>query len=191
MEQATKQSNVLEQNQGASLRYCLYSRKSTEESAERQIMSIESQIKEMQTIAEREHLSVVEIKREAHSAKSAEQRPIFNQMIEDIRSGKFNAILTWAPDRLSRNAGDLGRVVDLFDQKLLIEVRTFSQRFTNNPNEKFMLMIVGAQGKLENDQKGLNVKRGLKAKCEMGWRPGVPPTGYLPENHLEKKDKLD
>lgn len=33
--------------------------------------------------------------------------------------------------------------------------------------------------KLENDQKGLNVKRGIRAKCEMGWRPGVAPLGYF------------
>lgn len=170
-----------------SLRYCLYARKSTDESAERQVMSIDSQIKEMLALAQRENLRVMEVKREAHSAKSAGQRPIFNQMIDGLRIGKFNAILTWAPDRLSRNAGDLGQVVDLFDQKLLEEVRTYSQRFTNNPNEKFMLMIIGAQGKLENDQKGLNVKRGLRAKCELGLWPAPAPTGYL--NHPDRNKK--
>jgi len=169
------------------LRYCLYARKSTEESSERQVMSIDSQIKEMLQLAQRDGITVVEVKREAHSAKSAGQRPEFNKMIEEIQTGRYNAILTWAPDRLSRNAGDLGRVVDLFDQKLLIEVRTYSQRFTNNPNEKFMLMIVGAQGKLENDQKGLNVKRGLRAKCEMGLWPCPAPTGYLNEMRTDRK----
>src|SRR3989344_2893093 len=127
-------------------RYCLYARKSSDESSERQVMSVDSQIKEMLELAQKEGITVTEVKRESHSAKSAGERPVFNAMIEDVRSGKVNALLTWAPDRLSRNAGDLGRVVDLFDQKLLLEVRTFSQRFTNNPNEKFMLMIVGAQG---------------------------------------------
>ncbi len=85
------------------LKYCLYSRKSTE-SEERQILSIESQIKEMLQLAEKEGLDVLEIKRESHSAKAARQRPIFNELLEDIRQGKFNAILTWAPDRLSRTA---------------------------------------------------------------------------------------
>ena len=44
-------------------RYCLYARKSTE-SDERQAMSIDSQIKEMQAMAEREGLNVVAVKRE-------------------------------------------------------------------------------------------------------------------------------
>lgn len=141
----------------------------------------------MQTLAERERLHVVEIKRESHSSKEVGQRPIYNQMLQDVRSQKFNAILTWAPDRLSRNAGDLGSVVDLMDQKLLHEIRTYGQKFTNNPNEKFLLMILGSQAKLENDNKAVNVKRGLRTRCEMGWRPGVAPTGYLNEKHVDKK----
>src|ERR1035437_7392660 len=151
------------------VKYVLYARKSTE-SEERQILSIDSQIKEMLLLAEREGLEVVAMKRESHSAKETGQRPVFNEIVEEIKIGKFNGILTWAPDRISRNAGDLGRIVDLMDAKLLLEIRTFSQQFTNNPNEKFLLMILGSQAKLENDNRGINVKRGMKNKCEMGWR---------------------
>lgn len=168
------------------LRYCLYARKSTE-AEDKQALSIESQVKEMQVLAEREHLHVIEIKRESHSSKEVGQRPVYNEMLNEIRSQKFNAILTWAPDRLSRNAGDLGSVVDLMDQGLLHEIRTYGQKFTNNPNEKFLLMILGSQAKLENDNKAVNVKRGLRTRCEMGLRPGVAPTGYLNEKHVDKK----
>ena len=140
------------------VKYCLYARKSTE-SEEMQILSIDSQIKEMLQLAEREGLEIVETKRESHSAKEAGQRPVFNEIIEEIKAGKFNGILTWAPDRIARNAGDLGRVVDLIDAKLLLEIRTYGQRFTDNPNEKFLLMILGSQAKLENDNRRINVKR--------------------------------
>ncbi len=168
------------------LKYCLYARKSTE-AEDKQALSIDSQIKEMMTLAQRDNLQIVEIKREAHSSKEVGQRPVFNQMLTEIRGGKFNAILTWAPDRLSRNAGDLGSIVDLMDQKQLVEIKTYGQKFTNNPNEKFLLMILGSQAKLENDNKAINVKRGLKTRCEMGYRPGVAPTGYLNEKHVDKK----
>ena len=95
----------MEENQP--LRYCLYARKSSE-SDERQAMSIDSQIKEMKALAERESLNIVEVKQESHSAKQSAMRPVYNELIADLDAGKFNAILTWAPDRLSRNAGDLG-----------------------------------------------------------------------------------
>src|SRR6266481_4269803 len=136
------------------VRYVLYARKSTE-SEERQILSIDSQVKEMLLIAEREGLEIAEIRRESHSAKATGQRPVFNEIINDIRAGKFNGVLTWAADRLSRNAGDLGKLVDLMDEKLLVEIRTYGQTFTNSPNEKFMLMILGSHAKLENDNRGV------------------------------------
>src|SRR5579864_6823567 len=103
------------------IKYCLYARKSTEDSSEKQALSIDSQIKEMLAIAEKEELEVVDIRREAHSAKDSGQRPVFKELIADIGRGRYNGILTWAPDRLSRNAGDLGSLVDLMDQKLLVE----------------------------------------------------------------------
>ena len=92
------------------MKYVLYARKSTE-SEERQVLSIDSQIKEMLQTAERDSLEVVEIRRESHSAKNSSERPVFNSIVTDIKAGKFSGILTWAPDRLSRNAGDLGSIV--------------------------------------------------------------------------------
>jgi DNA invertase Pin-like site-specific DNA recombinase len=159
------------------LKYCLYARKSSE-SDERQAMSIDSQIKEMSDLAEKEGLKVAKILQESHSAKQSGQRPVFMQLLTEIRSGEVNSVLTWAPDRLSRNAGDLGSLVDLMDDKKLVKIRTYSQSFTNTPSEKFMLMILCSQAKLENDNRGENVKRGIRAKCEMGWRPCMPPIGY-------------
>lgn len=186
MEQGIKQLNEKQIVLPTPVKYCLYARKSTE-SEERQILSIDSQIKEMLQIAEKENLHVVEIKRESHSAKNVGERPIFNELVNGIRVGKFNGILTWAPDRISRNAGDLGSIVDLMDQKLLLDIRTYGQRFANSPNEKFLLMILGSQAKLENDNQGVNVRRGLRTRCEMGLRPGVAPTGYFNEKRTDKK----
>ncbi len=51
-----------------SLKYCLYARKSSE-AEERQALSIDSQIKEMLELAQREGLNVVDMYRESHSAK--------------------------------------------------------------------------------------------------------------------------
>ena len=167
-------------------KYCLYARKSTE-SEERQVLSIDSQIKEMLELAEREGLDVVELKRESHSAKETGQRPVFNEIVDEIKQGKFNAILTWAPDRISRNAGDLGKIVDLMDSGALLEIRTYGQKFSNNPNEKFLLMILGSQAKLENDNRGINVRRGLRTRAEMGLWVGLAPLGYLNQKRMDKK----
>lgn len=169
------------------VKYCLYARKSSE-SDERQAMSIDSQIKEMMAMADREGINVVEIKSESFSAKQSGYRPVFNELLHGLRNCEFDAILTWAPDRLSRNAGDLGSLVDLMDMNKLQRIRTFGQSFSNTPNEKFLLMILCSQAKLENDNRGVNVKRGIRAKCEMGWRPGSAPIGYINRSYNGVKD---
>lgn len=84
----------------AKVKYCLYARKSTE-SEEQQVLSIDSQIKEMARIAERDGLEIVEVRKESHSAKAVGQRDVFNELVKDIRGGKFNGILTWAPNNPS------------------------------------------------------------------------------------------
>jgi DNA invertase Pin-like site-specific DNA recombinase len=168
------------------MRYCLYARKSTE-SDEKQALSIDSQVKEMLQIAEREGLDIIDIRREAHSAKDSGQRPVFKEILEDLRRARFNGIIVWHPDRLSRNAGDLGSLVDLMDQKLLVQIRTYGQTFTNTPSEKFLLMILCSQAKLENDNKSINVKRGLKTRVEMGLWPAPAPTGYIKEKRMDRK----
>jgi site-specific DNA recombinase len=172
--------------QPETVRYCLYARKSTE-SDEKQALSIDSQVKEMLSIAEREGLEIVDIRRESHSAKASGQRPVFSELLRDIETGRYTGILTWAPDRLSRNAGDLGSLVDLMDEKKLLQIRTYGQSFQNSPNEKFLLMILCSQAKLENDNKSINVKRGLRTRCEMGLWPAPAPMGYLNEKRVDRK----
>ena len=175
-----------ETQEATKVRYCLYARKSTEQD-EQQALSIDSQIKEMSALAARDGLEVVEVKRESHSAKETGQRPVFNEILDEVRAGKYNGILTWAADRISRNAGDLGKVVDLMDAGSLLQIQTFSQKFSNNPNEKFLLMILCSQAKLENDNKSINVKRGLRTRAEMGMLPGWAPIGYLNDKRSDHK----
>lgn len=174
--------------QKSPINYCLYARKSSEDD-ERQALSIDSQIKEVTSQAELQGLNIVEVRQESHSAKSTGQRPVFNQLLLDIKRGYFEGILAWAPDRLSRNAGDLGTIVDLMDNGYLKEIRTHGQVFTNSPNDKFLLMILCSQAKLENDNRGVNVRRGMRAKCEMGYRPCLTPLGYLNDKFTNKGQK--
>jgi site-specific DNA recombinase len=50
-----------------------------------------------------------------------------------------------------------------------------------------MLLMLGSQAKLENDNKSINVKRGMRARCEMGLWPCRPPTGYTKSKLKDQK----
>jgi hypothetical protein len=51
-------------------------------------------------------------------------------------------------------------------------------------------MILCSQAKLENDNKSINVKRGLRTRCEMGLWPAPAPMGYLNEKRIDKKGRV-
>jgi len=51
-------------------------------------------------------------------------------------------------------------------------------------------MILGSQAKLENDNRGINVKRGLRTRVEMGLWPGVAPLGYLNQKQMDQKCRV-
>jgi site-specific DNA recombinase len=160
------------------LNHLIYCRKS-EEDDEKQIISNESQRDELDPIGIRDCLRIAGVIEEEASAKTSGTRPRFNEMLRRIKKGEANAILCWHLNRLSRNAGDAAALVELMDQGRLLEIRTPSQTFRNIPADKFLIILFCGQAKLENDNKGVDVKRGLKKKATMGWYPGVAPMGYL------------
>jgi len=153
------------------LKYFLYARKSSEQE-DRQVLSIGSQKSELEALAKREKLQIVERLEESYSAK-APGREIFNVMIKRIEKSEAAGIVAWHPNRLSRNFVDTGYLVYLMNQNRLQDIRTPGQSYKNTPNDKFLLNLLCSQAKLENDNKGVDVKHGLRRKVEMSWHPGV------------------
>ena len=102
-------------------KFFLYIRKSTDED-DRQVLSLESQEFELNELARREHLIVVETFRESQTAKCP-GRPIFNQMLDRMERGEAEGILAWHPDRLSRNSVDGGKVIYLVDTAKITDLK--------------------------------------------------------------------
>ena len=75
--------------------YFLYARKSTEEE-DRQVLSIDAQLHELRTYAQREGLTVTE---EFIEAKTAKQpgRPVFDLMLKQVEDEKAQGLLAWHP----------------------------------------------------------------------------------------------
>jgi DNA invertase Pin-like site-specific DNA recombinase len=159
------------------MRYFIYARKSTDDE-DRQVLSIEAQLKELREYAQRENLSVCKEVVEAKTAKKP-GRPLFNDMILSIERGLADGILAWHPDRLARNSVDGGRIIYLVDQKVIKDLRFPTLRFDNNAQGKFMLSIVFGQSKYYIDALSENIRRGIRLKLSKGIWPQWAPIGYL------------
>jgi site-specific DNA recombinase len=159
------------------MRYFIYARKSTDDE-DRQVLSIEAQLKELREYAQRENIFVVKEIIEAKTAKKP-GRPLFNDMLIDIERGLADGILAWHPDRLARNSVDGGRIIYLVDQKVIKDLRFPTLRFDNNAQGKFMLSIVFGQSKYYIDALSENIRRGIRLKLSKGIWPQWAPIGYI------------
>jgi site-specific DNA recombinase len=155
----------------------IYARKSTE-SEDRQILSIDSQIKELRDYAENQKLELARVFTESMSAKSP-GRPIFNELMTLVENGKFDQILCWKLDRLARNPVDGGALIWAMEKGRLKNLHTPQRMFVNTGNDKFWMQLEFGMAKKYVDDLSDNVKRGQRAKLAQGWKPGRPPPGYL------------
>jgi DNA invertase Pin-like site-specific DNA recombinase len=159
-------------------KYFLYARKSTEDE-ERQVMSIEAQIVELEEYAKREKLEIVERFIESKSAKKP-GREVFNEMMAKINESKEAVgLLAWHPDRLARNSVDGGQIIYLIDTGKLVSLRFPTFWFEPTPQGLFMLQVAFGQSKYYSDNLAENVKRGVRQKLRRGEWTGFAPIGYV------------
>jgi DNA invertase Pin-like site-specific DNA recombinase len=161
--------------------YFIYCRKSSE-AEDRQVLSIESQTRELEQIAKKLDLPIAEILTESKSAKDP-GRPVFNEMMQRLYRGEATGIICWKLDRLARNPVDGGSIIWSIKQHG-IKVMTPAQSYAREDDNIILMYIEFGMAQKYVDDLSKNVKRGLKTKIENGWYPGVAPAGYL--NHTDR-----
>ena len=160
------------------LKYVLYARKSTDD-PERQVRSVEDQIVECEQLAIRLGIHLVKPHIiEKKSAKRPGQRPLFRQMVNDIRKGVYDGIVAWNPDRLARNMKEGGEIIDMVDEDLIKDMRFVTHHFSKDANGKMLLGMAFVLSKQYSDKLSQDVTRGLHRKVEEG-KSHIPKHGYI------------
>jgi DNA invertase Pin-like site-specific DNA recombinase len=161
------------------LKYIIYCRRSSEEGEDKQVQSLETQLRELTEHAQRNNLNVIKIISESKSAFKI-GREGFGEMMTLMKTGKADAILVVRANRISRNPIDAGRVISLMDEKKLLYIRTpNSTCYTSSSSDKMMLAFELIVSKKDSDDKGDMVKEGQKTKALKGMPHGVATLGFL------------
>lgn len=169
------------------MKYIIYCRKSTD-TEDKQVLSLDSQENELKQLAKKLDLTIVQVLRESKSAKEP-GRPIFDQMMKIIKSGRADAILCWKIDRLTRNPVDGGQIQWLLQNNKIKCIQTFEKSYF--PNDNVLLMsIEQAMANQYIRDLSMNVKRGNRAKLEKGEWPNNAPFGYV-NDKATKTIKVD
>lgn len=159
------------------LRYFIYCRKSSEDE-DRQILSIEAQLRELNYYAQKCGLHIVHTFTESKSAHKP-GREVFNEVIQRIEADEANALLVWQINRIARNALDGGMVIWFMDEGKIKQIDTPHKQYRNNGDDKFFMNLEFGMAKKYSDDLSDNVKRGLRQKYERGEYPNYASVGYI------------
>ncbi len=114
-------------------------------------------------------------------------RPAFAEMMEAARKRKFNVLVVWKLDRLSRSLKDLINTLDELGS-LGIDFLSYDNNLdTSTPTGKLVFQIVGAVAEFEKDIIKERVIAGLADARRKGKRLGRPP---VTEELYEKAKEL-
>lgn len=157
------------------IKYFLYARKS-EESEDRQALSIPSQIEVCKNLAKEHNLKIVNILYESQTAKKPGRKK-FNEMIERINNGEANGIICWKLNRLARNPIDGGNIQWLIQNGVIRHIMTPERDYKTGDNVLIMSVEFGMANQFIIDLSN-DTKRGLDNKLKEGWLPNIAPIGY-------------
>jgi DNA invertase Pin-like site-specific DNA recombinase len=160
------------------LHFIRYSRKSSE-AKERQALSIQDQNTECDKIIIKEDLQVIARLDESKTSFKPHVRPQFDKMIDLIKTGKANAILTWKPDRLCRNPEEGGLLLQMLQDGAIKEMRTAAGDVYTQDSDHLILQIHFGMANQYSRNLSQNVRRGNDRKVfdrKQYYRPA--PLGY-------------
>jgi DNA invertase Pin-like site-specific DNA recombinase len=137
----------------------------------------ENQLGPLQDYAQRRGHEVVQIFDVSNvSAWRGQQEKFLNEVLQQARLGKFNVLLCWALDRLSREGPEsILRIVRKFDEAGC-QVWSLQEGWTAVGGElrELMLSIAGWVAKMESNRRSERTKAGLARAKASGKLLGRP-----------------
>lgn len=169
----------------------IYIRVSSEEQA-KEGYSLESQKSRLMRYCEVNDINTYKIYvEEGRSAKNA-KRPIYQDMLKDIKEGKIKGVLVNRLDRIMRSLGDLHNLLTILDEHNCTFASATESFDTSTATGRFFVYVVGALAQWENDLKSERIIEVLEDKVanEGMWIGNVPYPFNINENHKLVADPL-
>ncbi|MGO1069529.1 recombinase family protein [Lysobacter sp. CA199] len=165
------------------LRCAVYTRKSTEEGLEREYNSIDAQRDAGQAfIASRRGEGWIPVADDyddpGYSAATL-NRPALQRLLDDVRAGRVDIIVTYKIDRLSRNLRDFHKLWDVLAEHNVEFVSVTQQFNTTDSMGRLMLNILLSFAEFDRELDADRARDKMIASKKKGlWMHGVPPLGY-------------
>ena len=140
-------------------------------------VSLQEQKDAIQVFASRQGLQVIKWFEEKQTAAKS-GRPVFNQMLRELKRGKASGMIMHKIDRSARNLKDWAIVSELPDQGIQVYIATESLDFNSRGGRLTadMLAVIAADY-IRNLRE--ETKKGIRGRLKQGLYPFRAPIGYL------------
>lgn len=106
-------------------------------------------------------------------------RPKFKELINDIKNNKFDVLICYRLDRISRNVADFSSTLELLQEYNTHFVSIKEQFDTSTPMGRAMIYIASVFAQLERETIAERVKDNMLQLAKMGkWSGGQLPLGF-------------
>ena len=152
--------------------YCRFSSNNQREE------SIDAQKRAIKYFAQQEGYNILRFHEDKAISGKTDNRPAFQRMMEDIKTGEFQAVIVHKLDRFSRDIGDTMQ----YEKQLKmhnIELISVMERLDNSPSGNLMKIIIAGINKFYVENLAVEVQKGLKENAYKAQTTGgKPPLGY-------------
>lgn len=146
----------------------IYARVSTEK------QKVDLQVKELKSLINRRKWKLFEIYNDKGFTGANTKRPAYNKMMSDAKKGKFDILLVWKLDRLSRSVRDLINTLDELNHLSIDFISYENDLDTSSPTGKLVFHVIGAVAEFERDLIRSRVIAGLENARSKGKILGRP-----------------
>jgi site-specific DNA recombinase len=163
------------------LKYAIYARKSHDDRKVTE-KSINEQVGECRLLQTQHGLSVERKWEESRTARIPDNRPLWAELVREVRAGRIDAILCWHINRLVRNMKEGGELVQLFVDGKIKEIRTPHGLYRAGDNILSLVIEAANAAQFSIDLQH-TARRSMGAKAADGGHNGFVAPGYLNARH--------
>ncbi len=174
---------TLAQAPPATIRCAIYTRKSTEDGLDMEFNSLDAQREACEAYIQSQRHEGWTLIPDSYSdggfTGANIERPGLQRMLDDIRVGKIDTVVTYKVDRLSRSLLDFAKLMELFDQYEVSFVSITQAFATNTSIGRLTLNILMSFGQFEREIIAERVRDKIAGAKKKGkYTGGTPILGY-------------
>lgn len=168
----------------------IYIRVSTDEQAQ-EGYSISAQKERLNAFCLSQNWTIVEYYIEDGQSAKDLNRPELNRLLNDSKQQRFNIVLVYRLDRLTRSVMDLYSLLQSFEEHN-VKFKSATEVYdTTTAMGRLFITLVAALAQWERENLGERVRFGMEQMVMEGKRPGGPiPYGYGKDHEIVPEERL-